>query len=383
MGFTIEDMRVTSADRYKMKLLAGKNGWSNSISWLLMLEELTIIQNFTGKELAVTTGLGFQSEEAMLELVKQLSAHSASGLIVNTGFYIHEIPPSVLAFCDDNDLPLLTVPWETVLADLIKDLSIRIFLQTSADEQISASLIHAIETPEARDLYINDLLPYFDLDGTFQVAMVTTGNLDRMDTVDRKRISDRMQLYLANLTHNGHFFYYDSFFVIVMNAVKEEDCAEILAAFSGRAQKKMPSIPAYIGVSDIVSDITNLHIAYRRAKSAAERALHLKKPLLFFGEMGIYRLLCSVGDKALLQQMAEEPLHALLASDREENTEYVETLRMYLKHSGSIKAMAEEMYIHRNTILYRMAAIRRLLNNPLETTEERLPYIIAFKIREM
>ena len=63
MGFTIEDMLVVSQDRYKMKMVAGNGGWSNSISWLLMLEDLTIIHNFTGKELAVTTGLGFHFRE--------------------------------------------------------------------------------------------------------------------------------------------------------------------------------------------------------------------------------------------------------------------------------------------------------------------------------
>ena len=110
MGFTIEDMLVVSQDRYKMKMIAGEGGWSNSISWLLMLEDLTIIHNFTGKELAVTTGLGFQREADLRELVEELSTHSASGLIINTGYYIKEIPQSVKEYCDENDLPLLIVP---------------------------------------------------------------------------------------------------------------------------------------------------------------------------------------------------------------------------------------------------------------------------------
>ena len=109
MGFTIEDMLVVSRDRYKMKMEAGSGGWSNSISWLLVLEELTIIHNFTGKELAVTTGLGFQKAEDMLELVEELSAHNSSGLIVNTGFYVKEIPESVKNFCYADDIPLLIV----------------------------------------------------------------------------------------------------------------------------------------------------------------------------------------------------------------------------------------------------------------------------------
>ena len=48
MSFTIEDMMLTSEKRYEMKFLAGKNGWANSISWVHLLEDTTIIQNFWG-----------------------------------------------------------------------------------------------------------------------------------------------------------------------------------------------------------------------------------------------------------------------------------------------------------------------------------------------
>ena len=41
--------------------------------------------------------------------------------IINTGFYIMDIPHEALRFCDANDFPLLTVPWEIYLADMIKE----------------------------------------------------------------------------------------------------------------------------------------------------------------------------------------------------------------------------------------------------------------------
>ena len=149
---------------------------------------------------------------------------------MNTGYYVMEIPQSVKDYCDKNDFPLLTVPWEVFLADLIKDLTFRIFVQSSTDEKISDAFIHAIEQPEAQDLYTRDLLPHYDLDGAFQVALVFTGDLDKMDTVERKRIAYRLQLYLTNLTHNGHFFYYASYFVIIMNAIGEEESRETCAS---------------------------------------------------------------------------------------------------------------------------------------------------------
>ena len=383
MGFTIEDMLVVSQDRYKMQMIAGSGGWSNSISWLLMLEDFTIIQNLSGKELAVTTGLGFKTEKKMKALVKELHANNAAGLLINTGYYIMEIPQSVKDYCDANDFPLLTVPWEIFLVDLIKDMSIRIFLQSSTDEQISGALIHAIEEPEARDLYTRDLLPHFDLDGTFRVALVSTGDLDRMDTVERKRIAYRMQLYLTNLTHNGHFFYYASYFVIIMNAIGEEECRQIIESFSERVHSKMPDRTVYIGVSDEVKDIENLHFAYKRARAAVEMAVKRERKMQYFDRMGLYRMLYLVEDRALLGDLSEKPLAPLIEYDREHNGEYLVTLASYLRNGGSIKAMSEELYIHRNTILYRMANIKKLLGCSLETPEEKLVYAVACMIRKM
>ena len=383
MGFTIEDMLVVSADKYQMKLVAGEKGWSNSISWLLMLEDLTIIQNFSGKELAVTTGLGFLTEEKMLDLVRELSWHNAAGLIINTGYYIKEIPEEVRKLCDHYDLPLLTVPWEVYLADMIKDMSIRIFLQSSTDEQISAALIRAIESPGSRDLYEKELLPHFDLDGTFQTALITTGNLDSMDTVERKRIAYRMQLYLTNLTHNGHFLYYDGYFVIVMNDMRPEDCADVMEAFADRAARKMPERRAWVGVSDQVTDISNLRISFRRAKAAVTMAENADDNIQFFDKMGLYRLLYMVDDPLLLKSLSDHLLQPLLEYDAQHGGGYLETLESYLKNSGSIKAMADELFIHRNTILYRMTNIKKLLGSTLEDSRDRMMFAIACMIRKM
>ena len=45
--------------------------------------------------------------------------------------------------------------------------------------------------------------------------------------------------------------------------------------------------------------------------------------------------------------------------------------------------MSEELFIHRNTILYRMANIKKLLNCSLEKPEDKLAYLVACMIRKM
>lgn len=383
MSFTIEDMILTAENRYEMKFLAGQNGWANSISWVHLLEDTTIIQNFWGKELAVTTGLGFPQKEDWMNLARLLNRYHASGLIINVGQYIYDVPEELIAYCNENDLPLLTVPWEVHLSDMIKDFSIHVFLQDNTDEQIVAALIAAIETPDNQKAYRKELLQYFDVDGSFQVLLLTCEGLDSMDTVERKKLSYRIQLYLEDITHNASFFYYNSDFVLVANAVSEEYLYRLVAGAIKRGKRRMPDLELCVGIGSKCMDISQLSISYQRARAAAHMALTHKKQVVKFDDCGLFRLLYMVEDKGILREMETECLAALEEHDRRYNADYVDTLQSYLKHDGSIQAVAAELYTHRNTVLYRIGNIRKILGNELKTPEERLPYQIAFYIRRM
>ena len=383
MSFTIEDMMLTSEKRYEMKFLAGKNGWANSISWVHLLEDTTIIQNFWGKEVAVTTGLGFPEKEDWMRLARKLNRYHASGLIINVGQYIREIPEELMAYCDENDLPLLTVPWEVRLSDMIKDFSIRVFVQDNTDEQIATALIAAIETPDNQTAYRRELWQYFDVDGSFQVLLLTCEGLDAMDMVERRKLSYRIQVYLEDITHNASFFYYNSDFVLVANAVPEEALYQLIEGAIKRGEKRMPERKLRVGIGSKCMDISRLSVSYRRAKAAVQMAMTQKGQVVKFDDCGLYRLLYMVEDTGVLQEIETECLAALEEYDRKYNAGYVETLQSYLKHNGSIQAVAEELYTHRNTVLYRLGNIRKVLGNELKTPEERLPYQMAFYIRSM
>ena len=377
MGFTIEDMMTVSGARYKIKMEAGKHGWSNSISWILMIEDMTILQNFAGKDLAVTTGLGFRQPRQQLELVKELSHLGASGLIINTGMYIMEIPQKVRTFCDDNDFPLMTVPWDIPLFDMIKDLNMRILLQGITDDEISDALIQAIKAPGDTESSRKRLLPHFDVDGTFQVVLIEPGNLDTMDTVERRRISFQLQIYLESISHNASFFYYDAAFALVVNDVPEDHLRDLLDRFVKRLEVRMPDRRIWVGIGSPMKDLRNLHLAYRRAQAAVRMAAKQDKNMVWFDEMGIYKMLSLIPDPLLRKEMGEDLLMPLLAHDKAHGTDYVEMLEIYLETGGSIKAVAEQTFTHRNTAIYRLGNIRKLLGNDLESPEDRLRYQIA------
>ena len=57
MAIRFWEIYKETKEKYKLRLLAGKNGMDNVISWVHMLEDETIISRFSGEELAVTTGM--------------------------------------------------------------------------------------------------------------------------------------------------------------------------------------------------------------------------------------------------------------------------------------------------------------------------------------
>lgn len=158
---------------------------------------------------------------------------------------------------------------------------------------------------------------------------------------------------------------------------------EIIEGMVNRAKVRMPNAPLYVGVGSALRDLANLSSCYKRAKAAVTMAFRKKKDLLYYDEMGLYRLLFAVTDEALLKDMEETPLAVLDEYDRKHNSNYVETLEQYLKYNGSILAVSEAMFTHRNTVIYRIGNIKKLLGTNLESPEERLPYQIAFYIRNM
>ena len=379
MGYTNEDLMSSSQDKYEITFVAGQKGWANSISWILLIEDINALRNFKGKDLAITTGFGFDKESKLLALVGMLVKLRASGLIINTGMYIHEIPQSVIDICNENDLPLLTVPWHVQLFDMIKDLNIRVLLQGMADEQISASFIEAIEKPK-NSSYRTDLLPYFDVDGDFRVFALETGDLDTMDTVERRRLSFQIQIYLESISHNANFFYYDSCFVVVVNNVPENVLHEIIDSFKRRVEQRMPMQKLAVGVGSVFKDLDNLTYSYKRARAASRKALISGERVVWFDDMDTERLLYLISDPFLIKEMGSDLLQPLIDYDEKNSSDYVRMLEIYLRTNGSIQETASQMYLHRNTVIYRMNNIKKLLNSDLDSTEEKMKYLIACRL---
>ena len=97
-------------------------------------------------------------------------------------------------------------------------------------------------------------------------------------------------------------------------------------------------------------------------------------------DQGVYTLLSHVEDARILDEYVEAQIGKLLRYDEINGGNLCETLENYLAHNCNTKRTAEAMFIHRNTLNYRMKKIRELLNCELEDLNKCLALKLAFVI---
>lgn len=383
MGFTIEDALIQNQELYQLKLLAGHGGCSNAMSWVHMIEDTTIIQQLWGKELAVTTGLGFQSHDALFEFIKCLIKYHSVGLVINTGKYIFDIPQDIIDYCNEQDFPLLTTPWEVHMADLIKDFSMRCLYSQKEDNEISKLFQKAFSMPQLIEEIRQQLMGAFDVDGSFQVVLIGIEDSDQFDAIERRRVAFQLELCFEKIESPYAFFWFDGYFVLVVNNLDSEILESVIDKMYKRTKKRMSSRFIHLGIGTQMHDLHQVILSYKRAKAAVTMAEQFKYPMVFFEEMGVYQILFSIEDKQILIEMYQKLLQPLIDYDQKHHGELEHTLYYYLLYDGSQVAMAKNLYMHRNTINYRMTKIKELLNCQLETFDEKMSYMLALYIKKM
>ncbi len=137
-----------------------------------------------------------------------------------------------------------------------------------------------------------------------------------------------------------------------------------------------------IGVGCGCADIIDLKKSFVEAQEAIRLSGLTANPesVNWFEKLMVYNFLGSGVPKDVLREFYESSVGPLAEFDRENNTNLLETLEVYLLENRSISAAAQRLYIHRNTMNYRINKIKQLLNTDLDDSENLLKLQIGIRI---
>ncbi len=148
------------------------------------------------------------------------------------------------------------------------------------------------------------------------------------------------------------------------------------------ANQEFPEIAMRCGIGNPAGELAHWRDSFRQAGQALEmtRRLADTKPR-YFQDLSVYRLLLQLEHHPDLQTFKNEILAPLIAY--EGVGELIKTLDAYFEHNGVLSQAAEALYIHRNTLIYRMERIAEITGLDFNNTETRLAVQLALRIHRM
>lgn len=94
-----------------IEVMAGASGLDRIVNWVTILEVLDELDLLEKGDLLVTTGYDLnQNLELQEQLIPILVKKELAGLAIQTGYYLHEIPPLILETADKLHFPVLKLP---------------------------------------------------------------------------------------------------------------------------------------------------------------------------------------------------------------------------------------------------------------------------------
>lgn len=103
----------------------------------------------------------------------------------------------------------------------------------------------------------------------------------------------------------------------------------------------------------------------------------------YYGDLGSERLLAAITDREELIRFHDEQLHPLITYDNDRDGELVRTLEYFFANGGQLSRTAQRLYIHANTLKYRLDQINDLTKRDPRNPDAALDFQLALKIHRM
>ncbi|OXS25704.1 MAG: hypothetical protein BI182_16525 [Acetobacterium sp. MES1] len=369
MSIILADLFNATKKTYQLKLLAGGAGLNTPINWVQFTEDSATTDFLKGGELIITTGMSCNSDNWLYDFITRLIVRKTGGLILNTGRYlfVETLSEAVIELCEAHHFPLFSMPWKIHLAAIMQDYGNRLFTQSYREDRTTMAFSQLLLHPHAPETAIDTLNSLgYETVADYRVLVTAASEIPT-------RLIERLRQMNPGL----YYFRIQETKVIVMTHPDQAALTAIITDVASNLEA-----PLCLGIGARCDTLSTLYQSYQQALFAQKLAQKRSLQLCFFDNTGLFKLFFAVPDRTILAALADDSLSLLEAHDAKNQTNLTVTLRLYLEHDGSIQAVADASFTHRNTINYRMKKIRQLLNMELLTTAEKFNLQLAFLIKD-
>lgn len=206
---------------------------------------------------------------------------------------------------------------------------------------------------------------------------------DIADHISSRKLESAFERTIYSYKKHWGGFKVDNMMFYILNDFSDDEIESIAEKIQSEKERYISVNKLYVAVSKTNNKLKSLPKTYRIVLRMLRLSVRANMTPMFYDRLEVKKLILAVDDISLLESIYNENLKKLEVYDRDNGTDYMSFLRLYLKYDGSVQRVAQETFVHRNTINYQLAKIKKILGNSLKTFEERFKIILAFEVRDV
>jgi carbohydrate diacid regulator len=165
--------------------------------------------------------------------------------------------------------------------------------------------------------------------------------------------------------------------IILKNVINETDFRSWLSLFEKWIKKYDNRL--VIGTGFVVDDLLDMKSSFYYAKKAIEIGQKLQPEKCFY-HYEEYQLEISLSQLTSSKEMFHF-YHRLIEHDK--NGELIKTLEIYIEESGELNKVAQRLFIHRNTLRYRLERILTITGKDPKNMKDVMELYIAKLLNDL
>lgn len=158
--------------------------------------------------------------------------------------------------------------------------------------------------------------------------------------------------------------------------------------------KLMPLLEHYnghIGIGNASEFLTSLPPVYCQVKDALRfgRVMNPEERIYFYEDYSVFGIIEMAGESCRPHLRSRNLVHlcnnefiALLLYDRKSDTNFVEVMHTYLINERNATETAKEMYLHRNTMIYKIHKIEEIMGVTMDDPVLRERLLFSYKVMQ-
>lgn len=384
MAITLKKLLDKTDKNYHLKLIAGEEALDNIVQWVHIVEDIEVADFLRGNEMVFSTGIRQVDLSWMLPFVKHLHRNGASAWVLNLGPYVKDIPEEVIQYCRSNFFPLFTVPWKVRLVDMTRDFCNQIILREEVETKVSTAFRNAIFQSQNEESYVPILSRRgYDLKGRFVLIALEILGSDEL----KDKNADTVKLYadsiLSGLGLKYTFFSHHEKQLIVIADCGESTLKYFMSNLMMTCKPRLPLSELVAAIGFNRKGIETLEINFKKTIETLKLAIKRGQSILYYDELSIYKLLLSSDDHTSITELYDETIGKLQIYDEKNDTDYLTFLKRYLDCDCNVKALAEQDFIHRNTVHYHLNKIKKIINCDFSNLDDKLKLRLGYYISEV